>query len=318
MLDQIRALPKAELHLHIEGTLEPELAFTLARRNGIRLRFESVQDLARAYDFAGLQSFLNLYYECMAVLTGPEDFTDLADAYLARAALDGVTHAEIFFDPQAHTSRGVALDDVVAGLRAAVLAAPARHGVSATLIACFVRDRPVAEAMTTLEGIARHLDVIKGVGLDSAEVGNPPSAFRDVFAAAEELGLHKVAHAGEEGPPAYVWEALDILGVERVDHGIRSVEDQALLRRLASDQLPLTVCPLSNVKLRAVESIEDHPLPRLLDAGVMVTLNSDDPAYFGGYIADNYLAVARAHGLDLETLAALARNSVRAAFGGER
>ena len=314
MIDQIRALPKAELHLHIEGTLEPELALRLARRNGIDLRFRTVEALARAYDFADLQSFLNLYYECMSVLLTPDDFADLADAYLQRAARDGVQHVEMFFDPQAHTSRGVALDDVLAGLRTAIRGAPARHGVSVMLIACFVRDRPVAEAMSTLEGLARHLDVVTGVGLDSAEVGNPPGAFREVFAAAEELGLHKVAHAGEEGPPAYVWEALDVLGVERVDHGIRAVEDSALLRRIAGDRVPLTVCPLSNVRLRCVDSLARHPLPALLDAGVLVTLNSDDPAYFGGYVADNYLAVHEALGLDIDALAALARNSLLASF----
>jgi len=318
MLEQIRALPKAELHLHIEGTLEPDLAFALAQRNGVQLRFPTVEALARAYDFADLQSFLNLYYECMSVLIRPADFTDLANAYLERAARDGVRHAEMFFDPQAHTSRGIPLDDVVAGLRSAVLEAPVRHGISATLIACFVRDRPVAEAMTTLEGLAAHLDVIQGVGLDSAEVGHPPSAFREVFEAAEQLGLRKVAHAGEEGPPSYVWEALDVLGVERVDHGIRSVEDAALLRRLAADRTPLTVCPLSNVRLRCVESLDQHPLPRLLDAGVMVTVNSDDPAYFGGYVAANYLALQEALGLDLETLAALARNSLEASFTDAR
>jgi len=314
MIDQIRALPKAELHLHIEGTLEPDLAFALARRNGVPLRFASVQSLARAYDFSDLQSFLDLYYECMAVLLRPADFTDLADAYLARAARDGVRHVEMFFDPQAHTSRGVPLDQVLAGLRGAIREAPTRHGVTVKLIACFVRDRPVKEAMATLEGLARHLDVVNGVGLDSAEVGNPPSAFREVFAAAAELGLRKVAHAGEEGPPAYVWEALDVLGVERIDHGIRSVEDPALLRRLAADRVPLTVCPLSNVRLRCVPSLDQHPLPRLLDAGLLVTVNSDDPAYFGGYVAENYLALQSALGLDLDTLEGLARNSLLASF----
>jgi adenosine deaminase len=314
MLEQIRAIPKAELHLHIEGTLEPELAFELARRNGIELRFATVEALARAYDFADLQSFLTLYYECMSVLRRPADFADLANAYLERAGRDGVRHVEMFFDPQAHTSRGVALDDVVAGLRSAVLEAPARHGISAALIACFVRDRPVAEAMSTLEGLAGHLDVVEAVGLDSAEVGYPPSAFREVFAAAEQLGLRKVAHAGEEGPPAYVWEALDVLGVERIDHGIRAVEDGSLLQRLAGDRVPLTVCPLSNLRLRCVDSLERHPLPRLLDAGVMVTINSDDPAYFGGYVAENYHAVAEALGLDLATLELMAQNSLAASF----
>ncbi|HWE59365.1 MAG TPA: adenosine deaminase [Solirubrobacteraceae bacterium] len=314
MLEQIRALPKAELHLHIEGTLEPELAFALARRNGIELRFASVEALARAYNFADLQSFLNLYYECMAVLLRPADFADLANAYLERATRDGVRHVEMFFDPQAHTSRGVPLDDVVAGLRSAVLEAPVRHGISASVIACFLRDRPVSEAMATLDGLAGHLDVIQAVGLDSAEVGNPPSAFREVFAAAEQLGLRKVAHAGEEGPPEYVWEALDVLGVERIDHGIRAVEDRALLRRLAADRVPLTVCPLSNVRLRCVESLEEHPLPRLLEAGVLVTINSDDPAYFGGYVAENYHALQQALGLDMATLETMARNSLAASF----
>jgi adenosine deaminase len=315
MLEQIRALPKAELHLHIEGTLEPDLAFALAKRNDINLRFPTVAALAQAYDFADLRSFLNLYYECMAVLLHPADFADLANAYLERAARDGVRHVEMFFDPQAHTSRGVALDDVVAGLRSAVLEAPARHGVSAALIACFVRDRPVAEAMRTLEALSEHLDVIQAVGLDSAEVGNPHGAFREVFEAAAQLGLRKVAHAGEEGPPEYVWEALDVLGVERIDHGIRAVEDGALLRRLAADLVPLTVCPLSNVRLRCVDSLEHHPLPQLLDAGVLVTINSDDPAYFGGYVAENYHALQQALGLDMSTLEALARNSLAASFG---
>ncbi len=314
MIEQIRALPKAELHLHIEGTLEPGLAFALAKRNGIELRFRSVDALTRAYDFADLQSFLNLYYECIEVLRHPADFADLADAYLRRAARDGVRHVEMFFDPQAHTSRGVSMDDVVAGLRAAIQEAPRRHGVSVMLIACFVRDRPVAEAMDTLEGLARHRDVVHGVGLDSAEVGYPPTVFREVFAAADELGLRKVAHAGEEGPPSYVWEALDVLGVERIDHGIRAVEDDVLLRRLASDKVPLTVCPLSNVRLRCVESLEQHPLRRLLDAGVLATINSDDPAYFGGYVAANYLALHRALGLDLSELEVLAQNSLTASF----
>lgn len=314
MLEQIRALPKAELHLHIEGTLEPELAFALAKRNGIELRFPTVEALARAYNFADLQSFLNLYYECMSVLRHPVDFADLANAYLQRAARDGVRHVEMFFDPQAHTSRGVALDDVVAGLRSAVLEAPARHGISAALIACFVRDRPVSEAMETLEGLSGHLDVVQAVGLDSAEVGYPPGAFREVFEAAEQLGLRKVAHAGEEGPPAYVWEALDVLGVQRIDHGIRAAEDDSLLRRLAGDRVPLTVCPLSNLRLRCVDSLERHPLPRLLDAGVLVTINSDDPAYFGGYVAENYHAAAQALGLGLDTLELLAQNSLAASF----
>ncbi|TWE09420.1 adenosine deaminase [Rudaeicoccus suwonensis] len=314
MIDTIRALPKAELHLHIEGTLEPDLVFALARRNGVQLPFADVAALSRAYNFSDLQSFLNLYYDCMAVLQHAADFEDLANAYLARAAADGVTHVEMFFDPQAHTSRGIPLAEVIAGLTAAITTAPTRHGVHVRLIACFLRDRPADEAMTTLEALSDHLDIVDGVGLDSAEVGHPPTKFKDVFAEAATLGLHRVAHAGEEGPPAYIWEALDVLGVERVDHGIRAVEDPALLRRLATDKVPLTVCPLSNVRLKCVATLKDHPLHQLLDAGVIATINSDDPAYFGGYLADNYLALHRELGTDLTTLQTLAQNSLDARF----
>jgi adenosine deaminase len=250
----------------------------------------------------------------MAVLRRPADFTDLANAYLTRAARDGVRHVEMFFDPQAHISRGVPLSDVLAGLGQAIREAPTRHGVSVLLIACFLRDRPVTEAMATLGELAGHLDVVHGVGLDSAEVGHPPSAFEEVFAAAESLGLKKVAHAGEEGPPQYVWEALDVLGVERIDHGIRAVEDDGLIRRLAADRIPLTVCPLSNLRLQCVRSLQEHPLPQLLEAGVVVTINSDDPAYFGGYVADNYLAIHRELGVDIATLRQLAQNSLDACF----
>jgi adenosine deaminase len=312
--ERIRRLPKAELHLHVEGTLEPQLAFDLAARNGVQLPYGDVAALSRAYDFSDLQSFLDLYYACSDVLRTEADFTDLANVYLARAHDDGVQHVEMFFDPQAHTSRGVALDAVVAGLGAAAQEAPARYGISVQLIACFLRDRPVREAMTTLESLAPHVGLVSGVGLDSAEVGHPPVDFAEVFAAAGELGLHRVAHAGEEGPPEYVWQALDVLGVERVDHGIRSVEDAALLRRLAADQVPLTVCPLSNLRLRCVDAIERHPLPQLLDAGVLVTINSDDPAYFGGYVADNYAAVQQAFELGDADLVRLAENSLRASF----
>lgn len=315
MFEQIRRLPKAELHLHIEGTLEPELAFTLARRNSITLPYGSTTELARAYEFGDLQSFLNLYYACMDVLRRGEDFEDLADAYLRRAASDGVRHVEIFFDPQAHTNRGIPLDEVVAGLASAFSRAGEEHGISVLLIACFLRDRPVREAMATLEALADHTDVVRGIGLDSAEAGHPPGAFREVFAAAAGMGLHRVAHAGEEGPPAYVWEALDVLGVERIDHGIRAAEDPALVKRLVADRVPLTVCPLSNVRLRCVDTMEQHPLPMLLDAGVMVTVNSDDPAYFGGYLVDNYVALQRAFGLDLDTLERLAQHSLEASFG---
>ena len=309
---QVRALPKAELHLHVEGTLEPELAFGLAARNGVMLRYRDTESLRRAYRFSDLSSFLALYYECMAVLRTAQDFDDLATAYLDRARADGVTRVEMFFDPQMHMSRGVPLAEVIGGLRAAAARSAASSGPHAGLIACFLRDLGPAGAAATLDALAEHAGELLGVGLDSAEVGYPPGDFAGVFADARGLGLHTVAHAGEEGPPEYVWQALDVLGVERVDHGIRSVEDPALLRRLAADRTPLTVCPLSNVRLRCVEAITSHPIPALLDAGVHVTVNSDDPAYFGGYVADNYLALAAGLGLGHATLAVLAANSLAA------
>jgi adenosine deaminase len=309
---QLAALPKAELHLHIEGTLEPEMALALAARNGVQLRHADAAALRRAYAFTDLSSFLGLYYECMAVLRTADDFADLAAAYLARARADGVTRVEMFFDPQVHIARGVPLAEVLRGLSAAAGRSAADGGPEAELIACFLRDRGPADAHRTLEALAPHAGQLLGVGLDSAEVGYPPADFAPVFNDARGLGLHTVAHAGEEGPPEYIWQALDLLGVERVDHGIRSVEDQALLRRLAADGTALTVCPLSNVRLRCVPAMEHHPLPRLLDAGVKVTVNSDDPAYFGGYIADNYLALAAGLGLDAPALAALAENSLAA------
>lgn len=312
---QVAGLPKAELHLHVEGTLEPELAFALAARNGVPLRYDSPEALRRAYAFTDLGSFLGLYYECMAVLRTAEDFRDLAAAYLARARADGVTRVEMFFDPQVHLSNGVPLGEVIGGLRAAAVAAALGGGPSVSLIACFLRDRGPADALATLEALAPFTGELLAVGLDSAEVGYPPADFAEVFDAARSLGLHTVAHAGEEGPPEYVWQALDVLGVERLDHGIRSVEDPALLRRLAADGTPLTVCPLSNVRLRCVPAMAHHPLPVLLDAGVKVTVNSDDPAYFGGYVADNYLALADSFGLDLGTLATLASNSLDACLG---
>ncbi|ASU84111.1 adenosine deaminase [Nocardiopsis gilva YIM 90087] len=307
-------IPKAELHIHIEGTLEPELAFELAERNGVRLPYATVDELRAAYSFSDLQSFLDLYYALMAVLRTERDFTDLADAYLARATAQGVRHAEIFFDPQAHAVRGVGMDVVVRGLAAALESAEERHGMTTRLILCFLRDRPADEALRTLEEARPYFNVISGVGLDSAEVGNPPEKFREVFATARDAGLHLVAHAGEEGPPAYVWQALDALGVERVDHGVRCMEDEALVERLRSERMPLTVCPFSNVRLRVVDRLEDHPLPRMLQAGLMVTVNSDDPAYFGGYAEDNMRGVRSALGLGEEDVRTLARNSVNAAF----
>ncbi|GAA2350520.1 adenosine deaminase [Streptomyces cuspidosporus] len=307
-------IPKAELHLHIEGTLEPELAFVLAGRNGVALPYASEDELRAAYSFTDLQDFLNLYYELMAVLRTEDDFADLTRAYLARARAQGVRHAEIFFDPQAHTARGVAIGTVIDGLSRALDAAEETYGITTRLIMCFLRDESAESALDTFESARPYLDRIAAVGLDSAEVGNPPSKFREVYARAREAGLKCVAHAGEEGPPWYVWEALDVLGVDRVDHGVRSLEDDALVARLVADQVPLTVCPLSNVRLRVVDRLEDHPLRAMLDAGLLVTVNSDDPSYFGGYAGDNFDAVRDALRLDDATLRLLARNSFRAAF----
>lgn len=312
--DALMPLPKAELHLHIEGTLEPELAFELAARNGVRLPYGDTGELSKAYEFEDLQSFLNLYYELMAVLRTEQDFADLANAYLARAAAQGVRHAEIFFDPQAHTKRGVALGTVVEGLWRALGSSAANHGISTRLIMCFLRDDSAESAMETLRAAEPYLDRITGVGLDSAEVGHPPVKFREVYEAAARLGLRRVAHAGEEGPPAYITEALDVLGVERVDHGLRCMEDPALVERLVRERVPLTLCPLSNVRLRTVDTLADHPLPAMLDAGLMCTVNSDDPAYFGGYAGDNFDAVRSTLGLDRERLRELARNSFLASF----
>lgn len=307
-------LPKAELHLHIEGTLEPELAFALAARGGISLPYADADELRRAYSFTDLQSFLDLYYALMAVLRTEDDFADLADAYLERAAEQGVRHAEIFFDPQAHTARGVDIGTVIEGLSRALDAGRERHGISTQLIMCFLRDESAQSALDTFEAAKPYLSRISAVGLDSAEVGNPPSKFREVYERAAAEGLRRVAHAGEEGPPSYIWEALDVLGVERVDHGLRSLEDPELVARLVRDRIPLTLCPLSNVRLRCIDRIEDHPLRAMLDAGLLATVNSDDPAYFGGYAGDNYDAVRAALGLDDETLRGLARNSFEAAF----
>ncbi|UYQ62059.1 adenosine deaminase [Streptomyces peucetius] len=307
-------LPKAELHLHIEGTLEPELAFALAARNGVELPFADAEALRHAYLFKDLQSFLDLYYGLMAVLRTEEDFADLADAYLERAAAQGVRHAEIFFDPQAHTARGVPIGTVVEGLARSLDRAEERHGVSTRLIMCFLRDEPAESALATLEAAKPYLHRITGVGLDSAETGHPPSKFRAVYEAAAALGLRRVAHAGEEGPPAYIREALDVLGVERIDHGLRCMEDAELVTRLAGERIPLTLCPLSNVRLRAVDVLEDHPLARMMEAGLMCTVNSDDPAYFGGYVGDTFHAVHEALGLEDEQLRELARNSFLASF----
>ncbi|MFI6723346.1 adenosine deaminase [Streptomyces sp. R-74717] len=307
-------LPKAELHLHIEGTLEPELAFALAERNGVQLPYANTEELRTAYLFDDLQTFLDLYYALMAVLRTEEDFEELADAYLTRAAAQGVRHAEIFFDPQAHTARGVPIGTVVDGLGRALDRSEEKHGISTQLIMCFLRDQSAESALETLEAAKPYLHRISAVGLDSAEVGHPPVKFREVYEAAAALGLRKVAHAGEEGPPEYIWEALDVLGVERIDHGLRCMEDADLVKRLVAERMPLTLCPLSNVRLRAVDTLEDHPLRAMLDAGLLCTVNSDDPAYFGGYVSDTFHAVHEALGLEREQLRTLARNSFVAAF----
>jgi adenosine deaminase len=311
---RIAALPKAELHLHIEGTLEPELAFELARRNGVGLPFDTVEELSAAYDFSDLGSFLDLYYQCSAVLVTARDFEDLGRAYFERAAADGVRHVELFFDPQTHLVRGVAFDDVVDGLVAACAWAKEAHDISSGLIMCFLRDRPVEEAHEVLSlALARSGDLI-GVGLDSYEAPYPPSLFTEVYARARAAGLRAVAHAGEEGPAGFVSASLDLLGVERIDHGIRSVEDPALLTRLASQRTALTVCPLSNVKLRVVDAVGELPLRTFMDVGVVFTLNSDDPAYFGGYVGDNYVAAQAAFSFSEEELAVIARDSFRSSF----
>ncbi|GJF27408.1 adenine deaminase [Kitasatospora sp. NE20-6] len=308
------SLPKAELHLHIEGTLEPELAFRLAERNGVALPFASVEELRAAYRFDDLQSFLDLYYRLTDVLRTEQDFTDLAEAYLVRAREQGVRHAEIFFDPQAHTGRGVPLDTVITGLDTALRRSGERHGITTRLILSFLRDLPAEDALATLKEAEPHLDSITAVGLDSAEVGHPPAKFAAVYERARELGLRAVAHAGEEGPAAYVREALDVLRVERIDHGIRSLEDPELVERLVRERIPLTVCPFSNVRLRCVDTLADHPLRRMLDAGLVVTVNSDDPAYFGGYVGQNLTDTAAALGLTEDDQRTLARNSFEASF----
>ncbi|MFP5019267.1 adenosine deaminase [Pseudonocardia phyllosphaerae] len=305
-------LPKAELHLHIEGTLEPETVFALARRHDVALPWTDVEALRSAYDFADLQSFLDVYYANMAVLRTRDDFAELASAYLRTCPDQGVEHVEMFFDPQAHTSRGVDIGDVVGGLTDAI----EEHSgtVSAGLILCFLRDRPASEAEETLRAAEPYLDRVVGVGLDSAEVGHPPSGFTGVFDRARSLGLKPVAHAGEEGPPAYVREALDDLGVLRVDHGIRAIEDDELVARLARDRTPLTVCPLSNVRLACVPGIGLHPLPEMLAAGLNVSLHSDDPAYFGGYADTTYAASRDGLGLSAEDLRTMAVNSFESSF----
>ena len=310
----IAGLPKAELHLHIEGSLEPELMFTLAQRNGVASPFDSVEEVRSAYDFSNLQDFLDIYYQGMGVLITEQDFTDLTAAYLKRAHADNVRHVEIFFDPQGHTERGVAFETVISGITRALDDARAQHGITSKLIMCFLRHLSEAEAEATLDKALPWLDRIDGVGLDSSEVGHPPSKFTRVFARAKGLGLKIVAHAGEEGPPEYVLEALDLLKVDRIDHGNRSLEDPALVARLAAEGMTLTVCPLSNFKLCVVDDMTAHPLKTMLDAGLAATVNSDDPSYFGGYVGANYQAVADALDLSKGELVTLARNSFTGSF----
>ena len=312
LVEFVRALPKAELHIHIEGTLEPELMFQLAARNGAALPYRDVDETKRAYEFTDLQSFLDICYRGAAVLRTEEDFHDLMAAYLGRAISDGVTRAEIFFDPQTHTARGVSFDRFMTGFAAAQ---QDREGeISTALILCFLRHLPEEEALTTLTEAEPYLDQIIGVGLDSSEVGHPSEKFARAFKRAKEMGLHAVAHAGEEGPPQYIWSALDVLGAERIDHGIRCLEDPRLVERLVDQQIPLTVCPQSNLKLKVVDRLEDHPLLQMLDLGLKVSVNSDDPAYFGGYVADNYVAIAKALGASEDALRALAANSLDSVF----
>lgn len=310
----IEGLPKVELHLHIEGSLEPELMFALAQRNKIDIPFKTVEDVRKAYDFGNLQDFLDIYYQGMNVLQTEQDFYDLAWAYLTRVAGQNVQHAEIFFDPQGHTARGIAFDTVLNGLTRALKDGQSKLGVSSRLIMCFLRHLSEEDALATLTQAMAHRHAITGVGLDSSEVGHPPSKFARVFEKAKEAGFLLVAHAGEEGPPAYVWEALDLLRVNRIDHGNRALEDGALVERLVGLGMPLTVCPLSNLKLCVVKDIKDHPLRKMLQQGLMATVNSDDPAYFGGYMNENYKAVAHGLGLEKKELVALAKNSIEASF----
>jgi adenine deaminase len=310
----IDGLPKAELHMHIEGSLEPELIFAMAERNGIALPFASVESLRAAYAFGDLQSFLDIYYAGAGVLQTEQDFFDMAWAYLQRAQADNVLHAELFFDPQTHTARGVAFDTVINGLHRATQRARDELGVRAELIMCFLRHLSEQDAFATLEQARPHLGKFIGVGLDSSELGHPPEKFARVYAEARKAGLHAVAHAGEEGPPAYIWSALDALGAERIDHGVQAVKDPQLMARLARERIPLTVCPLSNVKLCVFDTLAQHSLPQLLDAGIVATINSDDPAYFGGYVNQNFRETSAALGFGTAEAVQLAANSFDASF----
>ena len=311
-------LPKAELHVHIEGTLEPELMLTLAERHGIKLPWQSIEETRAAYQFDNLQSFLNVYYKGTDVLRTEQDFFDLTSAYLDRAQRDGVRHAEIFFDPQSHTDRRIPYEAVLDGILAALADGESRYGLTSGLILCFLRHLPEASAMDTLNRALRRGDDLLGVGLDSSELGFPPIGFRSVFQRARSEGLHVEAHAGEEGPPEYIKQALEILEIERVDHGVRCIEDPILVEHLRTHQIPLTVCPLSNIKLNVFPSMNDHNIVELNRAGLCVTINSDDPAYFGGYINDNYAAVQHAFDLDRTDLGQYAMRSIQASFASTK
>lgn len=311
----IRQIPKAELHVHIEGTLEPELMFALAGRNGIAVPYPDVTAVRAAYQFTDLQSFLDIYYQAASALVTRGDFHDLMAAYLRRAIEDGVRRAEIFFDPQTHTERGVGFEVFMNGFLDAI--GEVEDEISVALIMCFVRHLPAESALTTFEAARPFISSILGVGLDSSEVGFPPGPYAGVYRLAAEAGLRRVAHAGEEGPPEYIREALDVLGAERIDHGVRSTDDPALVERLIAERVPLTMCPLSNVKLRVFDRLSDHNLPALLERGAMVSINSDDPAYFGGYIGENYLQAAEAWSLSIDQILAIARNSILSSFAGE-
>ncbi|MDM1271348.1 adenosine deaminase [Acinetobacter indicus] len=313
-LELIRALPKAELHVHIEGTFEPELMFAIAQRNNIAIPYQSVEEVKEAYNFHNLQSFLDIYYAGANVLVHEQDFYDLAWAYFEKCAEDQVVHTEMFFDPQTHTDRGIAFATVINGLQRACDDAQSKLGISSRLIMCFLRHLSEEAAFVTLEQALPYKEQIIAVGLDSSEVGHPPAKFARVFAKAREYGFLVVAHAGEEGPPEYIWEALDLLKVNRIDHGVRSEEDPALMQRLIQDEMPLTVCPLSNLKLCVVQDMRQHNIRRLLQQGVKVTVNSDDPSYFGGYMNDNFIAITEALDLNADELKQLAINSFEASF----
>jgi adenosine deaminase len=310
----LRAMPKAELHMHVEGSLEPEMIFAMAQRNAVPLAYPGIEALRQAYVFDNLQSFLDIYHAGTTVLKTEQDFFDMTDAYLARAQADNVLHAEIFFDTQTHTGHGTSVETVINGLYRACAEASARHGMTASLILCFLRHLSEAEAFECLEQALPLRDKIVGIGLASSEVGHPPEKFTRVFARARELGFRLVAHAGEEAPPAYIWSALDVLKVERIDHGVQAIHDSALMQRLVKDRVPLTVCPLSNLKLRVFPTLAQHTLKRMLDAGIMATINSDDPAYFGGYINENFTRTFAALGLTAQHAYQLARNSFDASF----